>query len=204
MRIAGGGLLAILAQTSQGSAVKSAALDALLARAGAYLEQYSDPGNGLLLEERYNQQVNATPPRMRDLKSELLILPDAIEGWVEFRDVLAVDGKPIVDRTDRLLRLFSAPGGDSRNLARRITDEGARYNISGAVEVKRTLNHPMIPLSHLRSVNQPRSEFRMQGNPGGGGQHVSFAEVRQPPALIGTAARKRQPASSGSIRQPVA
>jgi VWFA-related protein len=162
----------------------SAETAALLQRAAAYLEQYSDPANGLVLEERYTQEVNVRPPRIRDLRSELLILPDATEGWLQYRDVMNVDGKAVADRTDRLMRLFASPAADARDQARRIADEGARYNISGAVTVSRTLNQPLAALLFLRGAAQPRSEFQPQGTAGSGGQHVSFVEIAKP-SLIG-------------------
>ena len=40
----------------------SAETAALLERAATYLEQYSDPANGLVLEERYAQRPDARPP----------------------------------------------------------------------------------------------------------------------------------------------
>jgi hypothetical protein len=162
----------------------SAETAALLQRAAAYLEQYSDPASGLVLEERYMQQVNARSPRARELRSDLLILPDATEGWLWFRDVMAVDGKPVADRTDRLMRLFTSPAADARDQARRIANEGARYNISGSITVSRTLNEPLAALLFLRGAAQPRSEFQPQGGAGSGGQRVSFVEIVRPP-LIG-------------------
>jgi VWFA-related protein len=156
----------------------------LLERAAAYLEQYSDPANGLVLEERYTQRVNARPPRIRELRSELLILPDATQGWIQYRDVMDVDGKPVADRTDRLMRLFTSPATDAREQARRIANEGARYNISGAVTVSRTLNQPLAALLFLRGAAQPRSEFQPQGTAGSGGQPMSFIEIVRP-SLIG-------------------
>jgi hypothetical protein len=164
---------------------RSAALDALLAQAAVQVEQYGSPSGGLLLDEKYDQQVSGRMLTMRELKSELLILPDAAEGWVEFRDVLAVDGKPVVDRQDRLLHLFSGAESDPRGIGRRITEEGARYNLNGATTVTRTLNHPMVPLLYLRWANQARSQFAIAENTGDG-RHVTFTEVRTP-ALIGTA-----------------
>jgi VWFA-related protein len=162
----------------------SAETAALLQRAATYLEKYSDPANGLLLEERYTQQVNTRPPRIRELRSELLILPDATEGWLQYRDVMAVDGKAVADRTDRLMRLFASPAADARDQARRIANEGGRYNISGAVTVSRTLNQPLAALLFLRGAAQARSEFQPQGTAGSDGQHVSFVEIVTP-SLIG-------------------
>jgi len=162
----------------------SPATAALLQRAAAYLEEYSDPTNGLLLEERYTQRVNVRPPRIRELRSEVLVMPDATQGWVQYRDVMEVDGKPVADRTDRLMRLFASPAANPRDQARRIADEGARYNISGSVILNRTLNQPLGALLFLRSAAQPRSEFQLQGSAGSDGQHVSFVEIVTPP-LIG-------------------
>jgi VWFA-related protein len=164
---------------------RSAALDAILAHAGGYVEQYGDPRGGLLLDETYRQQAASTPV-IRTLKSELLILPDETEGWVQFRDVLAVDGKAVTDRADRLARLFSAPAADPRGQARRIAEEGARYNLTGAsVVVKRSLNQPLAALLYLRSINQARSQFTLDGSAGKDGQHLTFSEQHQP-TIIGT------------------
>jgi VWFA-related protein len=163
----------------------SAKTVALLERAAAYLEQYSDPANGLLLDERYTQHVNTRPPRIRELRSELLIMPDATQGWLQYRDVMDVDGKPVADRTDRLMRLFASPAADARDQARRIALEGARYNISGSVTLSRTLNLPLAALLFLRGAAQPRSEFQPQGTPGSGGQQLSFVEIVRP-LLLGS------------------
>jgi hypothetical protein len=158
----------------------------LLRRAGAALERFSDPAGGLILEERYDQSIyTATSTRVRSLISELLIIPDATEGWVQFRDVLKVDGKPVTDRTDRLARLFSDAAADARAQARRIADEGARYNLNGSVRFTRTLNQPVAPLLFLRAVNQPRSQFHLEGGAGSKGQRVLFSETARP-RLIGT------------------
>ncbi len=166
------------------SAVRPAALDAVLAQAGNYVEQYGSRG-GLLLDELYRQDVQSSRLGTRTLKSQLLILPDAREGWVQFRDVLSVDGKTVADREDRLARLFAAPADDPRGQARRIAEEGARYNLTGAnVVITRSLNQPLAALLYLRAVNQPRSRFDVREKDGDG-QHLSFTEQQQP-ALIGT------------------
>jgi len=168
------------------AATRSAALEAVLERAGTYVEQYGDPRSGFILDELYRQDAAFSQFGTRTLKSELLILPDASEGWVQFRDVLSVDGKKVADREDRLMRLFSAPADDPRGQARRIAEEGARYNLSGTtVVVKRSLNQPLAALLYLRRVNQPRSQFALDGGAGRDGQHLAFTEQQQPP-IIGT------------------
>ena len=168
------------------SAARSAALDAILARAGSHVEQYGDPRSGLILDELYRQNVQSSALGTRTLKSELLILPDEREGWVQFRDVLSVDGKKVADREDRLARLFSTPSEDPRGQARRIAEEGARFNLTSTiVVVRRSLNQPLAALLYLRPVNQARSQFTLDAGGGRAGQHLSFTEQQQPP-LIGT------------------
>jgi VWFA-related protein len=167
------------------SAARSAALDALLTQAGAYVEQFHDPHGGVLLHELYRQDVQSSPVGTRTLQSDLLIVPDETEGWVQFRDVLSIDGKKIADRQDRLLRLFSNPAADPHAQARRIAEESARYNLtSTSVTMKRSLNQPMAALLYLRPLNQPRSDFSLAGG-GGDRRQVSFREQQQP-TLIGT------------------
>jgi VWFA-related protein len=165
-------------------APRSAALDAVLERAGGYVEQYGDPGGGLLLDESYRQDVQSSPYGVRNLTAQLLILPDETQGWVQFRDVLSVDGKKVADREDRVARLFSTPSPDRRGQARRIAEESARYNLtSGRVAVTRSLNQPLAVLLYLRPVNQPRSRFTLEEKTRDG-QHLTFTEQRQP-TLIG-------------------
>ena len=166
-----------------GRVAPSAEAAALLERAASYLEQYSDPSNGLVLEEHYTQRVNVRPPRVRDLRSELLILPDATQGWIQYRDVFEVDGKQVADRTDRLTHLFASPLADAREQARRIAEEGARYNVSGDVQVNRTLNLPMAALLFLRKTVQERAEFTVHGAAGSARQRLSFVEIATPSLL---------------------
>jgi hypothetical protein len=136
---------------------------------------------------------------MRQLRSELLILPDVTEGWVQYRDVMEVDGKRVADRTDRLMQLFASPLADAREQARRIADEGARYNISGDVTVNRTLNLPMAALLFLRNTAQQRAEFAVHGAARSGGQHMSFVEIVRP-SVIGVTGG--QPVSGEFVIEP--
>jgi len=162
-----------------------AAPDGLLARIAAEIDRYSDPSSGLVLDEDYTQRLNVNGAQTRVLKSDLLVIPDAVEGWIQFRDVIAVNGALVRDRTDRLMRLFAEPRPDARAEAKRIADEGARYNVSGSIQLTRSLNQPLAALLFLRRVNQPRSRFELVGDPVAGVQQLSFVETAEAP-LIGT------------------
>ena len=60
----------------------------------------------------------------RVLTSDLLLVkPVGTDRWVQFRDVFEVDGKPVHDRSERLVKLFLEPTGSS---ARQVEQIAAR------------------------------------------------------------------------------
>ena len=137
-------------------------LNETLRAAAAYLEVFPLKAAGLLVQEDYSQQLHTTTVMTRHLRSDVLIMPDPDNGWLEFRDVFEVDGRPVRDRTDRLADLFARPRGDTREQMRRIVAEGARFNLDAIVAgrtVSRTLNAPTAAMWFLRGINQKRSSF---------------------------------------------
>jgi len=167
--------LAALA-TSGAAASRDAALDEVLARAGAYVTAFHRQFSGIVAEERYVQDVKAfgsgcvaagyrtlncagptSGPTRLELRSDLLLVKPAAGGdWLQYRDVFEVDGEPVRDRTDRLIRLFLDPSASSANQIARIRDESARYNIG---DIHRNLNVPIFALTFLTPANQPRFKF---------------------------------------------
>jgi hypothetical protein len=63
-----------------------------------------------------------------------------------FRDVMSVDGDPVQDRQRRFQELFVRPDANLVATARRIADEGARYNLG---TLFRNLNTPATALTFL-------------------------------------------------------
>lgn len=180
-------------------------LDAVLARAGAYVEQYRREFSLLISREDYLQEVttlNEGPPggdrwalagvgsstEGRRLVSEfaLVRVADARRSlWLAYRDVLEVDGRPVRDRGERLERLFRTPPANAFAQAEAIAMESARYNIGDLV---RTVNVPTLALEFLESANQKRSSFRKRGEETVQGVRtweVAFEE-RARPTLIQT------------------
>lgn len=155
---------AVVLSVIAASAVRLPAQDAteeLLVAAGAYLQTFPAQVDGVVLEEKYLQQAAAQVVVARELRSDLAVMADPAQGWVEFRDVFEVDGDPVRDRQDRVVRLFEKPSADSLQQARRIVAEGARFNLNAAgVQFDRTINLPMAALYFLRAGNQARSQFR--------------------------------------------
>jgi hypothetical protein len=159
-------------------------LASALAAAGRYLEQYERDVTAVIAHEDYQQHI-LSEKKARVLKSDLLILADAEWGWVEFRDVFAVDGQGVRDRDERIAGLFMKQNPNALEHARRISAEGARFNLnSSSTRFNRTLNVPLTALRFFRRQNQARSTFRIEK------QEPStitlrFKEEKQP-RLIGT------------------
>ena len=91
-------------------AIRDLALEDVLARAGRYVTSYGEQASLIVGVERYEQRYQNAPAgerAQRKLVAELaLFKTNDATGWVGFRDVVAVDGKPIPDRQDRLVALL--------------------------------------------------------------------------------------------------
>jgi hypothetical protein len=142
----------------------------VLARAGAYVAEFQRRLSGIVAEEVYVQdfrQANAPPDRPlmvahRELTSDLLLVrPAGADRYVEYRDVFAVDGRPVRDRRERMQALLLSPGVSSRRQLQQIIDESARFNIGN---IERTVNTPTLALSFLLPANQERFRFERIGN----------------------------------------
>jgi len=146
-------------------------LDALLDKAGDYVDAYERTFVGVVAEETYRQQVRVTSGRdlrgfssestvqRRDLKSDvLLVRAPAGDRWIQFRDVFEVDGKAVRDRDERLTKLFLQPSADAARQELDIAAASARYNIGG---VSRTVNLPVLALAVLEAKNRPWFAFRL-------------------------------------------
>jgi hypothetical protein len=137
-------------------------LATVLAAAARYLDHYEREVTAVIAREDYQQHI-LSERKSRTLKSDLLILSDADAGWVEFRDVFEVDGLAVRDRDERIARLFMKPNPNALEQARRISAEGARFNLSPSrTRFDRTLNVPLTALRFLRRQSQPRSSFRIE------------------------------------------
>jgi hypothetical protein len=136
-------------------------VQSLLEVSATYLDFYHQKFSGVVSEEEYEQTVHGPKGVVlghRTLKSDLLLVNTGLTGWLCFRDVFEVDGKPVRDRTDRLMNLFTKPVPDAIEQAEKIREEGSRFNIGS---VSRTVNDPTMALPFLARENQRRSDFQM-------------------------------------------
>ena len=191
-------------------APRDAALDGVVARMSQYVVDYGDRLTSVVAEETYTQEVRAgapnsgislasgkdTGPKKITLSSDYLLVKIAgLDGWMPFRDVFAVDGQPVRDRQDRLVKLFLEPGSASVALERAtaVWQESARYNIGG---IRRTINAPLLPLWFLEPRSLRRFSFAKAGEETLSGTRVwivEFSEIEHP-TFIKTPAGVDQPA----------
>ena len=164
--------------------VAQSSVETALAQAGVYLDTFRGQVAGVVLEEKYLQQAQGQVTLARELRSDLAVMEDVAQGWIEFRDVFEVDGKPVRDRRDRVVELFTHPSGNALEQARRIVREGARFNLNAlGVQFDRTINLPMAALMFLRAENQSRSKFHRDAYDSVAGRRVTvlrFEEIATP------------------------
>jgi hypothetical protein len=146
---------AALAQTDS----TTPALPALLERVSAYVETYQQEFGALVCHESYEQKVSrdGRVRQERTLTSDYFLLSFPNHAPVGFRDVSAVDGRPLRNRSKRLRRLFETGAAvDPRTVLR----ESARHNIG---RIGRDVNSPDFPLMYLRRASLDKLQFEIQG-----------------------------------------
>jgi hypothetical protein len=174
-------------------------LPSLLGAAAVYVAAYEQQAAAIVFEETYSQRVSrlqqpglpsgsatVVGSRERRLRSDVVVVNADAFGWIGFRDVFEVDGKPVRDRQDRFQRLFGQPISQAViDQARVIANESARFNLGS---VGRNLNYPTMALMFLRQDHQPRSAFSREGSARVGNVvtwMLDFQEVERP-TLIGS------------------
>jgi hypothetical protein len=167
----------------------------LLSSVAAYLEDYEQRAGAVVSLETYTQNAQrGSDRRIRHLKSDMLVLSVGTYGWLGFRDVFEVDGRPVRDHEERLYKLFLKPSADSLEQARKILDESARFNVG---QVTRNINIPTMALTFFKRNYQPRSRFADKGVETVDGVRtrvIEFSEQASPRVIStpdGSAARGR-------------
>ncbi len=174
-------------------------LDAALAAAAKYVDDYERRISAIGAEEEYEQaaqsangdvrrtRVNADAPTgtmRRKTRANIMTIRMGADGWVSFRDVFEVDGAPVRDRIERLSQILQNVDAESLQHARQIAGESARYNLEPeGMRLERTINVPMTALYFVRADNQSRSVFRLGKTERVGGVEcvtLQFSEQARP------------------------
>ncbi len=137
----------------------------VLRRSGEWVQRFADDVVYVVAEERYEQEYRTgAAVERRNLVSEIVVVRTPEEEvragypWVQFRDVIEVDGDRLPDHRGRLERLFEQASGSAWAQASALIQESARYNIGPGV---RTVNVPSFALFFLHARNQQRFRFTL-------------------------------------------
>jgi hypothetical protein len=176
------GVLALVLWCGAALDAQSPSVKELIPKATEYAHQFVDRFTNVVAEERYEQEITS-PKRKRVLVSDfLLVKAPGDDLWTSFRDVAEVDGKPVRDREDRLMKLFLAPSSNTLRRAAEIREAGARHNL---VDIG-TLNNPLLVIAFLQSQYVDRFRFNGAGldkKLGPDVRTVRFVEFRRPTIL---------------------
>ncbi|MCX6539567.1 MAG: hypothetical protein NT151_11640 [Acidobacteria bacterium] len=173
-----------------------AELTTVLDRATAYVAAYVKSLSSVVSEERFDQRVDTRGDRFerfttsntvtRTLVSDyLLVQVPGLSEWLPFRDVYSVDGVPVRDRNDRLLKLFVESPAYAYSQALRIRDESSRYNIGSGL---RDINVPTFALQILTKQLRAGFVFRQRGRERVNGLDtiiVDYEETSTPTLIVG-------------------
>jgi len=178
--------LAAAGATGTASRVQTsdASTAAIVERAGRYVEAYIEAFSAVVSEEHQIQKLvrpDGRVKKVRDLRSDFLLVKTGGPWPAAFRDVITSDGKPVRDRSDRLRKLFLEHPKTAVDLARAIASEGERFNIG----ISRTGSSPLLPLIFLTPRVASGVRFATEGS------RLTFQEFRTPSVLARRTAGQR-------------
>lgn len=167
-----------------GIAAQTSKPEELIAKASAYVHEFVTLFSNVVAEERYEQEITS-PRRKRVLTGDFLLVryPDD-EFWQALRDVAEVDGKPVRDREDRIMKLFTEPKGSALRRAAEVAGASSRFNLLDIGN----LNNPLLAMAFLQREYHPRFRFTMAGiekKLGPDVRTVRFVEWQRPTLLKG-------------------
>jgi hypothetical protein len=179
------GVVVAGAVASASAARQGPSVPDVLERVSTYLVSFEKEYSRVIADERYTQVLkqkrvqslnDKTASQTREIKSDLIAESDSGNRWLSFRDVYSVDGRPVRDRDTRLQKLFETAGANRFDEARRIADEGARFNLGS---ISRNVNLPSMPLTFITRENRARSAFRNAGRERVGGVDAVVLEFQE-------------------------
>ena len=171
---------------AQGSTRPDTSLEAVLAKASAYLADYRERLTYVMATERSKQTLvggfagkDGTDEQLASDVYFVYIPADKV--WMAVRDVEIVDGTVLKNRDNVRDLLDSGQVG----AARALKDRNARYNLG---TILRNFNEPTLSLLVLDDQHRRRFTFTRQ-SARGSAVTVSFVEKAQPTLIIDTGGR---------------
>jgi hypothetical protein len=135
------------------------ARDDLLRRVAAAVQVFVDDFTNVVAEEHYDQRFRLAAPQRR-LTSDFLLVgyPGQEKLFLTFRDVLAVNGRPVRDQQERISKLFLEPFQDALRRAAEIEREGLQHSVANG-----RLMNPLQVMAYLQGAYQENFTFRVGG-----------------------------------------
>jgi hypothetical protein len=202
-RIRASGFVAAFAVAATLNAQEPPTLEDVLQRMRAYLADYAHDLPAMIATEHYEQRDGSGLHHdQRQLISDYALIQIPGEPkWLGFREVLAVDGKPVNDSARRLADLFTNHSLTIVQQARRIAEESARFNIGPVV---RTINDPAVVLELLDGRHSERIRFSKSGEATVGQTRAWIVKFRETakPTVIQTRDRQDLPAAGRAWINP--
>jgi hypothetical protein len=164
---------------SAGPGAQAPSAEELLRRTADYVADFVEGLSNVVAEEEYQQSFQSGPARRR-LKSDFLLVkyPGMEKEFLAFRDVIEVNGQPVTDQQDRLLKLFIEPYNNPVARASEIANASGRHSVD-----RGRLANPLFVLAQLQSHYQPRFRFTLNGLASRLGpevREVEMFEIRNP------------------------
>jgi len=204
-------LVAALGTLAPAAPQTTPAAQPLIDRASAYVADYARALSSVVAEERYDQWLrtgglsvhqpgaggmrpSAYEQRRRLTCDYALVRVDGPNGWVGFRDVLEVDGRPVENHGERLATLLLESPATALPQAERLTRAGVRFYLG---EVPRDINVPTLALMALSELHRNRFAFTPGKERRVAGLRTREVEYRElyGPTLIRGAGGRDLPAS---------
>jgi hypothetical protein len=165
---------------AQASAQEPPVLEVVLARSGEYVQDFVTLFANVVAEEQY---VQTWKTFRRQIASDfLLVQPRDSPEYFAFRDVIAVDGSPVKDRDQRVLKLLLQPAGSTVERLTEFSKEAARFTFGGVY------NNPLVAIAFLQPEFQSRFHFslgRPDKNMGANVWELGYVEQTRPTILRG-------------------
>lgn len=167
-------------------AAQAPSLDQVMARVTAYARDYGPRLSTVVSEERYRQEMDSlpagsspSPSQQRTLRSDyVLTRVPATDDWVGYRDTFDMDGRPVREREERLLKILQGGGPRANAEAARIASENARYNLGSSTFV-RNINIPTFALDLMHPRYRKQFSFKKAGEEMLSGTRVWRIEYRE-------------------------
>ncbi len=183
-----------LAAAPQSAPKHDKSLDAVVAKATAYVADYRDQLTYVMATERSKQTLTGTYAPGGSIEETLasdvyFVYIPADRVWMAVRDVETLDGKAIKERDNVRELLNSGQVG----AARALKDRNARYNLG---TILRNFNEPTLSLLVVDEQHRRRFAFERRSSRGAT-TTVSFVEYSTPTLIIDTGGKPAY--SSGEL-----